>query len=175
MSYDMQKGVIKMKGVLFRTGLTLVCAGALAATAFAQTGSGTSSRQFNRLSRLQTALNLSDSQVSQIRTLLKSQATTLRPYWTDVKAKRQALHTALQGTDASAIGSAALALRTSRSALKNARQANRQAILAKLTPAQAQIVKDYETIARAGGGGLLGGGRGFGPRGGPPARLESRS
>lgn len=164
-----------MKGVLFRTGLTLVCAGALAATALAQTGSGTSSRQFNRFSRLQTALNLSDSQVSQIRTLLKSQAASIRPYWADVKAKRQALRTALQGTDTSAIGSATVALQASRSALKNARQANHQAILAILTPSQAQIVKDYETIARAGGAGLLGGGRGFGPRGGPRARLESRS
>jgi hypothetical protein len=167
----MEKGERKMKGVLFRTGLTLVCAGALAATAFAQTGSGTSSRQFNRFSRLQKALNLSDSQVSQIQTLRKSQAASTRPLWADVKAKRQALRAALQGTDASAIGSATLALRASQSALKNARQANRQAILATLTPSQAQIVKDYETIARAGGAGLLGGRRGFGPRGGPSAPL----
>jgi Spy/CpxP family protein refolding chaperone len=164
-----------MKGVLFRTGLTLACAGALAATALAQTGSGTSSRQFNRFSRLQKALNLSDSQVSQIRTLRKSQAASIQPLWADVKAKRQALRAALQGTDTSAIGSAAVALRTSQSALKNARQANRQAIMATLTPSQAQIMKDYETIARAGGAGLLGRGRGFGPRGGPGARLESRS
>jgi Spy/CpxP family protein refolding chaperone len=164
-----------MKGVLFRAGIAFACAAALAATSIAQTSSGTSSQSHNRFSRLQKALNLTDSQVNQIIGLVQSQAANMKPYRQDVLAKRQALRTALQGTDNSAIGSATVALRTSMKALRNARQANRQAILAVLTPAQAQVVKDYETVAKAGGAGLLGGGRGFGPRGGPRGHFEARS
>jgi Spy/CpxP family protein refolding chaperone len=156
-----------MKVVLFRTALTLACAAALAATSLAQAGSGNSPHSHNRLSRLQKALNLSDNQVNQLQGLFQSQAANMKPYRADVRAKRQALQTALQGTDTSAIGSAALALKSSRAALKQARQANEQAMLAVLTPDQARIMKDYQTVARAGGG--------FGPRSWSRGRFEARS
>jgi hypothetical protein len=84
----------------------------------------------------------------------------MQPLRADVQAKRQALKTALQGNDMSAIGSALVALRSSGAALKNARTANHNAMMAVLTPAQAQIVSDYQTLAKAGGARLLGAGSG---------------
>ena len=88
----------------------------------------------------------------------------IQPYITDVSAKRQALQAATQSGDTAAIGAATLALKASEAALKNQESINQQALLAVLTPAQAQVVKDYEAIAKSGGlGPLGGGGRGFGP------------
>jgi hypothetical protein len=151
-----------MKALLVRAALTTICAAALVIPSFAQISSGNAPQARNPLSRLQKTLNLSDAQVSQLQGLLRSQRGKVQPLFADVKAKRQALQSALQGTDTAAIGSALLALRSSEAALKNAHTANHNALVAVLTPAQAQILTDYETIAKNGGAGLIGGGNRFG-------------
>ena len=148
-----------MKVVLSRAVLTVMCAAALMIPSFAQTTSGNQPTH-NPLSRFQKALNLSSTQVSQLQGLLKSQRAAIQPLRADVQAKRQALKSALQGSDVSAIGSAMVALKSSATALKNARTANNNALMAVLTPAQAQMVSDYLTLAKAGGAGPLGGGFG---------------
>ena len=148
-----------MKVVLSRAALTVMCAAALMIPSFAQATSGTQPTR-NPFSRLQKALNLSSTQVSQLQGLLQSQRTTMQPLRADAQAKRQALQSALQGSDMSAIGSALVALRSSETALKNARTANQNALMAVLTPAQAQIVSGYLTLAKAGGAGPLDGGFG---------------
>ena len=144
-----------MKSV-FRAALTVMCAAALMIPSFAQTTSGTQPTH-NRSSRLQKALNLSSTQVSQMQGLLQSQRAAMQPLRADLKAKRQSLKSALQGSDMSAVGSALVALKSSQTALKNARTANHNALMAILTPAQAQIVSDYRSLAKAGGAGPLGG------------------
>jgi Spy/CpxP family protein refolding chaperone len=149
-----------MRVVLLRAVLTVMCAAALTIPSFAQTGSGTTPSTRNPFSHLQKALNLSSAQVSQLQGLLQSQRTAMQPLVADVKTKRQALQTALQGNDASAIGSALLALRSSEATAKSARTADHNALMAVLTPAQAQIVNDYLTLANAGGARPLGGGFG---------------
>ena len=154
-----------MKVLLSRTALALMCAAALAIPSFAQRAPGNATHDRNPLGRLQKALNLSDTQVSQLQGLMQSQRAAMQPLRADFRAKMQALHTASQGTDTAAIGSAVLAVKSSREALKNAQSANRNALMAILTPAQAQVVKDYETIAKSGGAGLFGGRNGFGGRG----------
>jgi Spy/CpxP family protein refolding chaperone len=143
----------------------MVCAAALIIPSYAQATSGTHPAR-NRVSRLQKILNLSDAQVSQLQGLFQSQRTAMQPLRADLQAKRQALKSAMQGSDMSAIGSAVMALKSSQTALKNARTANRNALMAVLTPAQAQIVSDYLTVAKAGGAGPLGAGFGghFGGR-----------
>ena len=146
-----------MRVVLFRAALTVLCAAALVIPSFAQTAPGSQPQAWNRLSRLQKVLNLTDSQVSQLRGLFQSQRGAMQPLRADVKTKQQALHTALQGSDTSAIGAALVAMRSSEAALKNARSANHKAFMAVLSPAQAQILTDYETVAKA-----LGGRNGFG-------------
>ncbi len=156
-----------MKAVLSRAALALMCAAALAIPSFAQTAPGKAAQARNPFSRLQKALNLSDTQVSQLQGLMQSQRSAMHPLRADLRAKMQALRTASQGADAAAIGNALLAVKSSETALKDTRTANRNALMAILTPAQAQIVKDYETIAKSGGAGLFGdcnrfGGRGFG-------------
>ena len=148
-----------MKVLLSRAALTVVCAAALMIPSFAQTTSGNYPAQ-NRFSRWQKALNLSSTQISQIQGLMQSQRTAMKPLRADLQAKRQALKSALQGSDTSAIGSAMVALRSSATALKNARAVNHKALMAVLTPAQAQMVSDYLTLAKAGGVGPLGGGFG---------------
>ena len=150
-----------MKVVLSRAALTLMCAAALAIPSFAQNPAGNHSQARNPFSRLQQALNLSDTQVSQLQGLMQSQRAAMQPLVADVRAKGQALRTASQGTDPAAIGSAFMALKSSAKALKDARTANRNAMMAVLTPAQQKIVTDYQTIAKAGGAGLFGGGNRF--------------
>jgi Spy/CpxP family protein refolding chaperone len=144
-----------MKSV-FRAALTVMCAAALMIPSYAQTTSGTQPTH-NRFSRLQKTLNLSSTQVSQMQGLLQSQRAAMQPLRADLKAKRQSLKSALQGSDMSAVGSALVALKSSQTALKNARTANHNALMAILTPAQAQIVSDYLTLAKTGGAGPLGG------------------
>jgi Spy/CpxP family protein refolding chaperone len=148
-----------------RAALTLMCAAALMIPSFAQTTSGTQPTH-NRLTRLQKALNLSSTQVSQLQGLLQSQRVAMQPLRADLKVKRQSLQSALQGSDMSAVGSALVALKSSQTALKNARLADHNALMAILTPTQAQVVSDYLTLAKVGGAGPLGGGFGghFGQR-----------
>jgi Spy/CpxP family protein refolding chaperone len=136
-----------------------MCVAALMVPSFAQTVSGNQPHARNPIAGLQKALNLSQAQVSQIQGLFQSQRSAMQPLRADVKAKRQALHTALQGNDTSAIGSAMLALRSSEAALKNARAASHKAFMAVLSPSQAQMLTDYETVSKA-----LGGRNGFGAR-----------
>lgn len=155
-----------MKVVLVRAAATLLCAAALVIPSFAQTGSTPAPHGRNPFSRLQNALNLSSTQVSQLQGLLQSQRTAMQPLRADLKTKRQAVKTAMQGNDPAAIGSAMIALRASQTALKNARTANHNALMAVLTPAQAQIVTDYEKLARTGGAGAFGDGPRFGRHGG---------
>ena len=147
-----------MKVILSRVALILTYTAVLTIPSFAQTTSGT--RQHNPLSRLQKALNLSSTQVSQIQGLMQSQRAAMQTLRADIKTRQQALLTALQGSDTSVIGTALLALRSSETALKNAETANHNALMAVLTPAQAQIVSDYLTLAKAGGAGPLGDGSG---------------
>ena len=165
-----------MKVTLSRAAIALVCAAALAIPSFAQAPPAKAAQARNPISRLQKALNLSDTQVSQIQGLMRSQRAAMQPLRADLRTKMQALRTASQGTDAAAIGSALLAVKSSRQALKNAQTANLNALMAVLTPAQAQVVKDYQTLARSGGAGLFGaGGHGWHGAGGHAFARSHRS
>jgi Spy/CpxP family protein refolding chaperone len=105
---------------------------------------------------LKKALSLTDSQASQLESLIQSQMASLQPLFSDLMAKEDALQTALQGGNATAIGNAMLEVQSAQKALKTAQDANRDALMAVLTAAQKQIVNDYLLIAQNGGLGPLG-------------------
>jgi len=148
-----------MKNVLHRIVAVSLVAGLFATAAFSQiridTSGGTGSAQ-DPLAGLKKALNLTDTQVSQLQSLSQSQMSALQPLLTDLKAKQDAVQTALQGGNATEIGNAMLALQNSQNALKKAQNANHEALMAVLTPAQKQIVNDYLLVAQNGGLGPLG-------------------
>src|SRR5262245_49755404 len=148
-----------MKNVLFRIVAFSVVTGLFASAAFSQiridTSGGTGPAQ-DLLAGLKNALNLTDTQVSQLQSLSQSQMSALQPLFTDLKAKQDAVQTALQGGNATAIGNAMLALQNSQKALKTAQDANRDALMVLLTPAQKQIVTDYLLVAQNGGLGPFG-------------------
>jgi Spy/CpxP family protein refolding chaperone len=124
------------------------------------------------LTGLQTALDLTAAQVSQLQTLIQSQQSSIQTLLTNLRTAQQALQTALKGTDTAAIGAANLAVQNAQTALTNAQKANQQALMAVLTTAQQQIINDFLLIAQNGGPGPFGlgiaGARGgAGGRGGP--------
>src|SRR5262245_23404904 len=146
-----------MKNALLRIVAISLVAALFATPAFSQIRIDTSGGNGpDLLAGLKKALNLTDTQVSQLQTLSQSQMTGLQPLFTDLKAKQDAVQTALQGGNATTIGNAMLALQNSQKALKAAQDANRDALMALLTPAQKQIVTDYLLIAQNGGLGPLG-------------------
>jgi len=156
-----------MKRVLIRIFAVPALAGLLAAPSFSQITfkSGPNGLDMrDPLAGVKQALNLTDSQVSQLQGLLESQLSALQPLLDDVAAKDAAFQNALQGGDATTVGNVALALQSSKKALNAAQDANREALLGVLTAAQKQIVNDYLKIAQNGGLGpfemLLGGGPG---------------
>jgi len=121
-------------------------------------------------SGLQTALSLTDSQVTQLQTLVQSQAGSLQTLRTNLFTAQQALQTAIKGGETSAIGTATLAVQTAQAALTAAQKANLQALLNVLTTSQQQIISDYLLIAQNGGPGPFGPGGPFGGLGGPGGR-----
>jgi Spy/CpxP family protein refolding chaperone len=117
---------------------------------------------------LQSALGLTDSQVSQLQSLVQSQAAGLQTLLTNLRTAQQALQTALKGTDTAAIGTANLAVQSAQTALANAQKSNLQALMVVLTPSQQQVINDYLLIASNGGPGPFGlGGPGMRGPGGP--------
>jgi Spy/CpxP family protein refolding chaperone len=170
----------EMKNVLLRIVVVVLFAGLFAAPSFSQIGFSTNpggAQMPDPLAGAKQALNLTDGQVSQLQSLLQSQASALQPLLDDVRAKQNALNTALQGSDATAIGNAMLALQNSQNALKSAQNANHSALMAVLTTAQQQIVSDYLKVVQNGGIGPLGGfdigpGVPFGAAGGLALRVK---
>jgi Spy/CpxP family protein refolding chaperone len=148
-----------MKNVLFRIVAVSVVTGLLATAAFSQIRVGTAGDAGSGpdpLAGVKKALSLTDVQVSQIESLLKSQMAALQPLFTDLMEKQDALQTALQGGNATAIGNAMLAVQSSQQALKTAQDANHDALMAVLSTAQKQIANDYLLVAQNGGLGPLG-------------------
>jgi len=147
-----------MKNVLLRIGVVALLISLLAVPSFSQvtfsaaSGGGQPPDPF---AGLKQSLNLTDSQVSQLQSLLQSQSSSLQALLDDVKTKQEAVQRALQGTDATAIGNAMLALQTSQNALKAAQDSNHAALMAVLTSAQQQIANDYLKVAQNGGLGPL--------------------
>jgi hypothetical protein len=147
-----------MKNVLLRIGVVALFISLFATPSFSQITFSTTpggTQPPDPFTGLKQALNLTDSQVSQLQSLLQSQSSSLQALLDDVKTKQEALQRALQGTDATAIGNAMLALQTSQKALKAAQDANHDALMAVLTSAQQQIVNDYLKVAQNGGLGPL--------------------
>jgi Spy/CpxP family protein refolding chaperone len=148
-----------MKNVSLRTVAVLVVAGLFAIAAFSQIRiggpDGTAFMQ-DAFAGLKKALSLTDTQVSQLESLVQSQMAALQPLFAELMAKQEAVQTALQGGNATAIGNAMLALQSSQKALKTAQDGNLNALLDLLTPGQKQIVNDYLLIAQNGGPGPLG-------------------
>lgn len=151
-----------MKNVLLRFVAVSVITALFATASFSQISvgiagvAGSNGPVQDPLAGLKKALNLTDSQVSQLESLIQSQMASLQPLFADLMAKQEALQTALQGGNATAIGNAMLAVQSSENALKTAQDANREALMVVLTAAQKQIVNDYLLIAQNGGPGPLG-------------------
>src|SRR5215831_4213671 len=152
-----EKGEMRnMKNILLRIVALSAVTSLLATAAFSQTRITTSDGPvLDPLAGLKKALNLTDTQVSQLQSLVETQMTALQPLFTDLKAKQDAVQTALQGGNATTIGNAMLALQSSQKALKAAQDADHDALMALLTPAQKQIINDYLLVAQNGGAGPL--------------------
>jgi hypothetical protein len=147
-----------VKIVLLRFVVVVMLAGLFGATSFSQIRFSTNpggGQPADPLAGAKQALNLTDGQVSQLQSLLQSQSSALQPLLNDVTAKQNALNTALQGSDATAIGNAMLALQSSQRTLQSAQDANHAALMAVLTSAQQQIVNDYSKVVQNGGLGPL--------------------
>ena len=147
-----------MKLVLHRFVVVVLTVGLFSATSFSQIRFSINpggAQPPAPLAGAKQALSLTDSQVSQLQSLLQSQSSTLQPLINDLTAKQNALTTALQGSDATAIGNAMLALQSSQRALQSAQDANHAALMAVLTSAQQQIVNDYSKVVQNGGLGPL--------------------
>jgi len=148
-----------MKKVLLLIVAGSVFTGLFAPAAFSQIGfsvQGGPGSPMDPLAGAKKALNLTDTQVSQLESLLQSQLTALQPLFTDLRAKQDAVQTALQGGNATAVGNAMLAVQSAQKALKAAQDTNHDALMAVLTAAQKQIVNDYMAVAQNGGLGPLG-------------------
>jgi septal ring factor EnvC (AmiA/AmiB activator) len=153
-----EKGEMRMKNLLLRIVVIALFSGLFAPASFSQISFSTapgSMQPPDPFAGVKQALNLTDSQVSQLQSLLQSQSSSLQPLLDDMKAKQEALQRALQGSDATAIGNAMLALQSSQKALKSAQDANHDALMAVLTSAQQQIANDYLKVAQNGGLGPL--------------------
>jgi Spy/CpxP family protein refolding chaperone len=108
-------------------------------------------KQTQRLAVLAKALNLSDAQVTSIRAAVQSERPALKTMLQDVKARRQALK-GVAGTaspDATAVGNAFLALRSSEGNLKAERQKLHANIRSILTPEQQKSMDALKVVAQA--------------------------
>jgi hypothetical protein len=154
----MRRRTKKVKNVLLRFVVVVSLAGLFGAPSFSQIRFSINpggAQPPDPFAGAKQALNLTDSQVSQLQSLLQSQSSSLQSLLNDVTAKQNALDTALQGSDATTIGNAMLALQSSQRALQSAQDANHAALMAVLTSAQQQIVSDYLKVAQNGGLGPL--------------------
>jgi Spy/CpxP family protein refolding chaperone len=105
----------------------------------------------DRLAVLIKALNLSDAQVTSIRSTMQNERPALKAAFQDVKAKREALKTASSAANPNpaAVGSAFLALRSSQANLKADRQKLQAAIANVLTPDQQKSMKALRVVAQS--------------------------
>jgi len=116
-----------------------------------QSSPNTGNGQVNRLAVLAKALNLSDTQVTSIRHAIEAAQPSLRTKFQDVKAKRQALKAATSAAnpDATAVGTAFLALQSSEADLKTDRRELQATIRNLLTPDQQKSMSALKVVAQA--------------------------
>lgn len=105
----------------------------------------------DRLAVLTKALNLSDSQVTSIRSTIQGERPALKAAFQDVKAKREALKTVAStpSPNSAAVGNAFLALRSSQANLRADHQKLQAAISKVLTPDQQKSMKALKVVAQS--------------------------
>jgi Spy/CpxP family protein refolding chaperone len=139
-----------------RTFLAVAATLTLAATLFAQAGSGVppSGQRPNPLTGLKNALGLTDAQVTSIQSLAQTERTRVQAIMTDVKQKRQALNALLNTTSPNPadVGNAAIALHASQSKLPGERDYFISQLKTLLTGDQQQKL---DTLLAASGGRFL--------------------
>jgi|SRR5579862_2609332 len=158
-----------------RTFLAVAAILMITATLFAQnTPPGPARGQRpNPLTGLKNALGLTDAQVQAIESLIQTEKTRVQTLMTDIRQKRQALNSLLNGTSPNPpdVGNAAIALNASEKKLPPERDYFISQLKTLLTGDQQQKL---DTLLTANGGRLLPfpglggpGGPGFRGRGGP--------
>jgi Spy/CpxP family protein refolding chaperone len=139
-----------------RTLLAVAANLTLAATLFAQTGSGVPGpgRRPEPFTGLKNALGLTDAQVTSIQSLAQTERTRMRTLMTDVQQKRQALNTLLNATSPNPndVGNAAIALHAAQSKLPGERDYFISQLKTLLTGDQQQKL---DTLLAANGGKFL--------------------
>jgi len=114
-------------------------------------GANAGSQQHNRLAVLTKALNLSNAQVTSIRSAVEAQRPALKAMFQDVKGKREALKAVATASNPNptTVGNAFLALRTSEANLKAGRQKLQASIRNILTPDQQKSMDALKVVAQA--------------------------